>query len=125
MAKYIKPAATFDGWNIYNETYGFYCAKEGKTILFHAEYRKGLYWKIDGYYDGKRSYQATRYLTKLQGLVRDMAFELLKNGCLWDEINDCPALDSYKKDIEPYYRKCKEKGLSLYNDAEFLDSLFN
>ena len=121
---YIKPILNIDGWNIYKETFGFYCSNNGKTLVFYAEYKNGTYFKINSYFDGKRVYQATKYHYKLIPLVQKMTFELLKNGHLWDYKNGCPALETYKKDIEPYYRKCKEKGLSLYDDTEFLDNLF-
>ena len=123
--KKIKPAVIVDGWNVYNETYGFYCSNKGKTLVFQAEYRNGTYFKIDSYFDGKRAYKAQRYFYKLIPLVQNITFELLKNGYLWDYKNDCPGLETYKKDIAPYYRKCKENGLSLYADAEFLDNLFS
>lgn len=121
----IKPICIVNGWNVYQETYGFYCANAGKTLVFNAEYRNGTYFKIKSYFDGKRAYKAERYFYKLIPLVQEMTFELLKNNKLWDYKNDCPALVTYKKDIAPYYYKCKEKGLSLYNDTEFLESLFN
>lgn len=123
--KKIKPICTVDGWNVYEETYGFYCANNGKTLVFEAEYRSGTCFRIKSYFDGSRAYTAQRYFYKLIPLVQKMTFELLKNNKLWDYKNDHPGLDTYKKDIEPYYNKCKEKGLSLYNDAEFLESLFN
>lgn len=123
--KRIEPVLVVDGWNVYKETYGFYCCNNGKTLLFEAEYKNGTYFKIKGYYDGKRSYFAERYFYKLIPLVQKMTFELLKKDQLWDYKNDCPALETYKKYIEPYYRKCKENGLSLYNDADFLESLFD
>ena len=121
----FKPLVTVEGWNVYREPWGFYCANNGKTLGFTAEYRNGLYSKLLSYYDGKRAYHAQRYLIKMIPLVSKIAFELLKNNELWDEKNDCPALDTYKKDIEPYYRKCIDKGLPLYNDTEFLNNLFN
>lgn len=121
----IKPICIVNGWNVYNDPHGFYCANNGKTLWFIAEYRNGTYFKIKSYFDGKRVYQAEKYHYKLIPLVQAITFELLKNNALWDYKNDCPALETYKKDIEPYYRKCKKEGLSLYNDTDFLESLFN
>lgn len=123
--KTIKPACTVDGWNVYNEPHGFYCSNNGQTLWFTAEYRKGTYFKIKSYFDGKRCYTSERYFYKLIPLIQTITFELLKNDLLWDYKNDCPALETYKKDIEPYYRKCKENNLSLYKDTAFLESLFN
>lgn len=120
----INPIITVDGWNVYNEPHGFYCNNNGKTLWFTAEYKNGLYFQIKSYSDGKRCYTAQRYMYKVIPLVREMAFNLLKAGALWDYKNGCPALESYKKDVAPYYHKCKENGLSLYGDAEFLESLF-
>ena len=121
----INPVITVNGWNVYSEPHGFYCANNGKTIWFTAEYRKGTYFNVKSYSDGKRCYTAERYFYKLIPLVREMAFELLKAGKRWDYKNNRPALESYKKDIAPYYNKCKENGLSFYGDAEFLEILFN
>jgi hypothetical protein len=117
----IEPVLIIDGWNVYQETYGFYCANNGKTLVFEAEYRNGTYFKIKSYYDGKRSYFAERYFYKLIPLVQNITFELLKNGCLWDNKNDRPALETYKKGMEAYYKKCKELGLET---GDFLDNLY-
>ena len=119
--KKIDPVIVVDGWNVYQETHGFYCAKQGKTLWFDAEYRNGTYFKIKSYFDGKRVYQAQKYHYKLIPLVQEMTFKLLVNGYLWDYKNDCPGLETYKKDMYPYYLKCKEKGM---NPGLFLTSLF-
>ena len=118
----IKPACIVNGWNVYNEPHDFYCANNGKTIWFTAEYKNGTYFKIKSYSDGKRTYIAERYFYKIIPLVQEMTFELLTNGYLWDYKNDCPGLDSYKKDMLPYYEKCKHKGLET---SDFLESLYN
>lgn len=47
----IKPACIVNEWNVYYEPYGFYCANNGKTILFTAEYRNGTYFKIKSYWE--------------------------------------------------------------------------
>lgn len=117
----VKPACIVNEWNVYHEPHGFYCANNGKTIWFTAEYRNGTYFKIKSYSDGKRHYISERYFYKLIPLVQEMTFNLLKNGYLWDYKNDCSALDSYKKDMFPYYQKCKEKGLEI---SLFLESLY-
>lgn len=118
----IKPACNVNGWNVYNEPHGFYCANNGKTIWFTAEYRNGTYFKIKSYSDGKRTYTSERYFYKIIPLVREMTFELLKNNMLWDYNRQCPALETYKKDMLPYYTKCKEKGLDI---SPWLESLYD
>lgn len=125
--KKIDPIITVDGWDIYNNTYGFYCCNNGKTLYFHAEYKNGTYFNIKSYYDGKRCYTAQRYFYKLIPLVQTMTFELLQKNKLWDYKNGCTALETYKKDMLPYYKRCKEKGLetslfleSLYSDLEIV-----
>ena len=118
----INPVITMEGWNVYKDPHGFYCSNNGKTLWFTAEYRKGTYFSIESYSDGKRCYTAQRYFYKLIPLVREMTFELLKHGALWDYNNNCPALETYKKDIRPYYQNCKEKGIET---SDFLESLFN
>lgn len=91
-------------------------------IYFTAEYKNGTYckvlsaWKTDG-----RVYQAQRYLYKYIHIAQEYAFELLKSGELWDYNNQVPALESYKKDIKPYYEKCKKLELSI---EPFLCELF-
>lgn len=97
------------------------------NIRFLAEYKKGCYSKVISIYDNdkKRCYKSQRYFYKFLPLISDITFELLKNGMLWNYEDNEPALKTYKKDIEPYYKECKEKGLSLYNDEEFLNNLFN
>lgn len=117
----------YNNWTIYSDTAPLYYACNGThTISFLAEYRGGTYSKIRSYYDmmKNRCYQSPRYTNKVVPLAQDMTFELLKNGMLWDYNNQCGALETYKRDIEPYYRKCKALGLSLYDDTEFLDNLF-
>ena len=116
-----------NGWTIYSDMPSLYYACNGThTISFKAEYRHGTYTKIRSYYDvaKNRCYQSPRYTKKVEPLVQAMAFELLKNDMLWDYNNQCGALDTYKRDIEPYYRKCKALGLSLYDDMAFLEGLF-
>ena len=120
--KKIKPVLTIDGWNVYNEPHGFYCSNNGKTLWFTAEYRNGTYFQIKSYFDGKRAYQAAKYHYKLIPLVQEITFKLLTKGVLWDYKNNCPALETYKKDMYPYYQKCKEKGLET---SLFLDSLYS
>ena len=120
--KPIKPACIVNGWNVYNDSHGFYCTNNGKTLYFNAEYRNGTYFKINSYFDGKRCYTAQRYLIKMIPLVQEMTFELLKRGYLWDYKNDVPALETYKKDMFPYYQKCKNKGLET---SLFLETLYN
>ena len=117
----IDPAFVVNGWNVYNEPHGFYCVNNGRTIWFTAEYRNGTYFKIKSYSDGKRNYTAERYFYKFIPLVQEMTFELLIHGYLWDYKNNKPGLDSYKKDMTPYYNRCKEKGLET---SLFLDALF-
>ena len=118
----IKSACIVNSWTVYNEPHGFYCVNNGKTIWFTAEYSNGTYFKIKSYSDGKRIYKAERYFYKLISMVREITFELLKSGYLWDYKNDCPGLDSYKKDMRPYYETCKYKGMETNN---FLESLYN
>lgn len=119
--KKIDPILVFDGWNIYKELHGFYCANNGKTIWFDAEYTYGTRFKIHSFSDGKRCYTSPRYFSKIIPLVREMTFELLKNDCLWDNAHDCNGLISYKKDMLPYYMKCKEKGLAI---AAWFENLY-
>lgn len=118
---YVNHIITVDGWNVYAEPHGFYCANAGKTLWFEAEYRGGMYFNIKSYYDGKRAYTAQRYHYKFIPLVREITFKLLQMGKLWDYKNQCPALETYKKDMRPYYERCKEKGLET---SSFLNSLF-
>lgn len=119
--KKIDPILNVDGWNVYNEPHGFYCCNNGKTLWFTAEYRNGTYFKIKSYSDGKRVYTAERYFYKLIPLVQEITFKLLQYDKLWDYKNDCPALETYKKDMFPYYQKCKEKGLE---PGLWLESLY-
>lgn len=119
--KSINPVITVNDWNVYNESYGFYACNNGKTIVFTAEYRNGTYFKIKSYFNGKRAYTAQRYHYKLIPLVQEMTFALLQAGYLWDIKNDCPALETYKKDMLPYYNKCKETGMSI---APWIESLY-
>lgn len=114
-----------DGWKVFNDPHGFRACKDGKVIWFTAEYKNGTYFKIKYYNDGTRNYYAERYFYKLIGTVQMLAFELLKQGMLWDYKNDCNALESYKKGIRPYYEKCIANNLPLYDDADFLNNLFN
>ena len=111
--KKIDPILVFDGWSIYKEPNGFYCANDGKTIWFDSEYTYGTRFKIHSFSDGKRCYTSPRYFYKIIPLVREITFELLKNGHLWDNAHDCNGLISYKKDMLPYYMRCKEKGLAI------------
>ena len=116
----------FNTYEITDLKNGNFTATDGKIcILFTAEYRKGCYSQIKSIYKGTRLYKSQRYFYPYIALVSDMTFELLKAGLLYDFQNKVQALETYKKDIEPYYKECKEKGLSLYNDTEFLESLFN
>ena len=117
----INPIITVDGWNVYGESHGFYCVNADKTLWFEAEYKNGTYFNIKSYYDGKRVYTAQRYHYKFIPLVQEMTFKLLQAGKLWDYKNQCPALETYKKDMRPYYERCKEKGLET---SLFLESLF-
>ena len=117
----------FNNWIIHeNMPSDFYACNGGESIHFQAEYKCGTYFKILSYYDmhTKRCYTAERYHYKIIPLVRSMTFELLKNGFLWDYKCNCPALETYKKDIKPYYDKCMKLGLSLGNDENFLNDLF-
>ena len=118
----IKLACVVNGWNVYNEPHDFYCANNGKAIWFTAEYRNGTYFNIKSYSDGKRCYTSKRYFYKIIPIVREMTFKLLQNGYLWDYKNDCPGLDTYKKDMRPYYEKCKQNGMKT---SDFLESLYN
>lgn len=95
-------------------------------ILFEAEYKNGLYYKIISVTTLKnnRTYTALRYFHKYYYYVMKIAFELLKNNYLWDYKNHQLAVDSYKKDLEPYYKSCKEVGLSFYDDEAFIEDLF-
>lgn len=114
-------------WTIHeNAGSQFYACNGTHTISFTAEYKGGTYTRIRSYCDvvKNRCYQSPRYTNKVVPLVQEMAFELLKHGMLWDYNNQCGALETYKRDIESYYRKCKALGLSLYDDTEFLDRLF-
>ena len=120
--KKIDPILIYNGWNVYDNPHGFYCVNNGKTLYFNAEYKGGTYFKINSYSDGKRTYTAQRYLIKMIPTVQEMTFQLLQHGYLWDYKNNCPGLDSYKKDMQPYYQKCKEKGMDT---GEFLESLFS
>lgn len=118
----IKPAVIVNGWNVYNETHGFYCTRNGHTIWFTAEYKNGTYFKIKSFFDGKRCYTSQRYFYKLIPLIQEITFQLLQHGFLWDYKNNVPALDTYKKDMFPYYQRCKERGMET---GEFLESLYN
>ena len=116
----------FNDW-IITENAGsdFYACNGLHSIHFTAEYKNGIYFNVSNYYDIhlNRCYTASRYLIKIIPLVGEMTFELLKNGWLWDYKNNVPALETYKKDIAPYYKKCMEKGISLYDDIDFLNDL--
>ena len=115
----------YNQWKISEPTPGVFYATDGNyNIHFQTEYRTGLYSKPLGYYDikNKRYYIAQRYLYKFTNLVQEMAFTLLQHGKLWDYKNNCPALKTYKKDMEPYYKKCLEKGLSV---SQWMESLYN
>lgn len=106
----------YNEWKISEPTPDVFYATDGRyTIHFEAGYRNGLYSKVIRYYDTlrKRQYSAQRFLYKFIRPVSDIAFILLKNGRLWDYENCCPALKTYKKDMEPYYNKCLKKGLSV------------
>lgn len=102
----------------------FYACNGGYSIHFQGEYRNGSYFKILSYYDMhlKRCYTVQRYFYKIIPLVREMTFELLKNNMLWDYNRQCPALETYKKDMLPYYTKCTEKGLDI---DPWFESLYN
>mgnify|MGYP004474848739 CR=1 FL=1 len=116
---------SYNGWKITESMPGDFYATNGKyNIHFQAEYKPGLYSKVLGYYDIKkdRYYSAQRFLYKFINLIQEMAFTLLQHGRLWDCKNNCPALKTYKKDMELYYKKCLEKGLSI---SPFLESLYN
>lgn len=118
MLKYNK-------WKITEPTTGdFYAANGDYNIHFQAEYKTGLYSKVLGYYDIKkdRYYSAQRFLYKFINIAQEMAFTLLQHGWLWDYKNNCPALKTYKKDMEPYYKKCLEKGLSV---SPWMKQLYN
>lgn len=117
----------FDGWKIEEITAPLYRARNDRyTIVFYAEYIRGVYAKIKNVYDEKtgRNYTAWRYLTKYAHIAQRAAFELLKAGKLYDYNNNVPALTTYKKDIAAYYKKCVQNNLPLYGDEEFLKELF-
>lgn len=117
---------TINNWIIGENGHGLFIARNNdQVIIFQAEYKNGTYFKITSYCDNNRCYTAERYFYKLIPLVQQFTFELLKNGSLWDYKNNVPALETYKKDIEPYYRKCIENNLPLYDDKQFLDQLFS
>lgn len=104
-----------------------FTASNGEVIiLFECEYKNGLYYKINSVTTIKnnRSYTALRYFHKYYRYIMGISFELLKNNYLWDYQKQQTALKSYKKDIEPYYKKCKELGLTFYADEAFLEELF-
>lgn len=116
---------TINNYNVHESVPSSFRAISGKNgIYFTAEYKNGLYFNIKSVWNEKRTYTAQRYTYKYIGVVREIAFELLKAGKLWDYVNGCPALETYKKDIKPYYDKCKANGLSMYADADFMTSLF-
>lgn len=104
----------------------FRAVNDELIILFEAEYKKGLYYKIRSVTTIKndRTYTAWRYFHKYYHSIMNISFELLKNNYLWDYQNNQEALITYKKDIEPYYKECKELGLSFYGDEAFLEELF-
>lgn len=115
----------YNEWKISESTPDVFYATDGRyTIHFEAKYHNGLYSKVIRYYDTlmKREYSAQRYLYKFINLVQELAFTLLQHGRLWDYKNNCPALKTYKKDMEPYYKKCLEKGLSV---SKWMESLYN
>lgn len=118
---------TLNGWNITENIHSNFTASNGiYKIIFNAEYRNGLYFNVLSYTDIKknRSYKAYRYLIKPLNVVSDLSWELLKAGKLWDYKNQRPALETYKKDIKPYYDSCIKNGLPLYGDRAFLKELF-
>jgi hypothetical protein len=123
----INKPLIYKEWKITEVNNPIFKANNGDYVItFEVEYKYGMYDKIKGVYDinKNRYYTAERYFYKYIPLIREIAFDLLKNNLLWDYVNNCTALTTYKKDIAKYYYICKEKGLSLYGDTEFLDSLF-
>ena len=118
----------FNDWTITENAHSdYYACNGGYSIHFQAEYKSGVYTKILNVYDiyNKRCYMASRYHFKYINLVQAMGTALLRDGWLWDYKNQRPALESYKIHIRPYYEKCIELQLPLYDDAEFLHNLFN
>lgn len=124
--KFNKPFI-YNEWSIREVNNPLFVANNGEvTILFEAEYKNGLYYKIRSVTTIKndRTYTALRYFHKYYHSIMNISFELLKNNYLWDYQNNKEALITYKKDIEPYYKECKELGLSFYRDEAFLEDLF-
>ena len=125
---YFNKPFIYNVWSIRQINGSRFTANNGEvTITFECEYKNGLYYKIICLYnhDSNRTYTALRYLHKYYTDICTISFELLKHNYLWDYQKTQTALKSYKKDIEPYYRRCKELGLSFYSDEAFLEGLFN
>lgn len=53
--------------------------------------RYGAHFRITTVTKNNRCYRSPRYHYKYMILVREFAFELLKQGRLWDYVNQCPA----------------------------------
>ena len=104
----------------------FRAINDDYIITFESEYKSGVYSKIKSVYNKKnnRAYTAQRYFYKFIGEIQTISNSMLRRGWLWDYKNNVPALQTYKKDIAPYYYKCKAAGLPVYKDQRFLEVLF-
>ena len=121
-----KPLIHWD-WCIRQINGSRFTANNGEvTITFEAEYKNGLYYKIICVHnhDSNRTYSALRYFNKYYRHIVPISFVLFKKNYLWDYQNNQSALKTYKKDITPYYNRCKELGLSFYDDEPFIEELF-
>ena len=112
------------GWKITENGGGSYYANHKEySLYFETEYKNGIYFNIKSFYDKhtNRTYTSPRYHYKLLPLVRELSFELLKNQWLWDYNNQTVAIETYKKDMKPYYIRCKKLGLTL---SDFMKELY-
>ena len=85
-----------NGYLVLNNGYHYQAQKENdkKVIFFTAEGRnKRLYVKILGLYDGRRRYNAEKYLYKYRIIVQKIANYLKDNDYLWDYERQCPLLE--------------------------------
>ena len=81
---------------ITSNIFRMFTEKEKIVIIFEAEYKNGLYFKIKRIVNNNKTYNAERYFYKYIHDVREAAYKLVLNGDIWDYQNNCNALKYYK-----------------------------
>lgn len=81
---------------ITSNIFRMFTENEKTVIIFEAEYKNGLYFKVKRIVNNNKTYTAERYFYKYIHDVREATYKLALNGDIWDYKNNCNALKYYK-----------------------------